>query len=528
MNRLESVTKPLMLAMALLIAAVVGGCGGQGADPILGGSGLLASGAADTTRPRVVSTTPVNGDTNVPTNRKVTATFSEDMAPASLQGAFTLTCSTPCVSPTGNTVSYAAGSKTATLTPSTVLDPTTQYTATVTTAATDLAGNALAGNQAALPAASNYVWMFTTGATTDTTAPTVTSVNPADLATGVALNSSINARFSEAMDQSTINSTTFTVQTTGTPLGPVLSGSFSYDPQTNIATFTPTSNLAPNTQYTATVTTGATDLAGIALAPGAVPNPWTFTTGGPTTLAPTAVNLGAAASFGIASRAGLTSTGVTVVNGDIALHPTAACTDATGNSGASQTCLVKTYSSPTGMTVNGSIYWAGDPFDNGSTANTVTNDLNTAWTEGQNKVDTQGPIAADEMGGKIFTPGVYHNANLGLMAGGVATLDAQNDANAVFIFKVDSSFVDSGTLLLPSSIVLTNGAQARNVWFVTGLDITIGSGTSWNGNILAGRTATILDGSTVNGRVLAGASGAGAITLTGAASPSVTTITVPQ
>ena len=76
-------------------------------------------------------------------------------------------------------------------------------------------------------------------------------------------------------------------------------------------------------------------------------------------------------------------------------------------------------------------------------------------------------------------------------------------------------------------IILKNGAQARNVWFVTGLDVTIGRGTSWNGNILAGRTATILDGSTVIGRVLAGASGAGAITLTGAASPSKTTITVP-
>ncbi|NTW99873.1 MAG: DUF3494 domain-containing protein, partial [Geobacteraceae bacterium] len=89
-------------------------------------------------------------------------------------------------------------------------------------------------------------------------------------------------------------------------------------------------------------------------------------------------------------------------------------------------------------------------------------------------------------------------------------------------------FTDSGTLLLPTQIKLVNGAQARNIWFVVGRDITIGRGTTWNGNILAGRTATILDGSTVTGRVLAGAAGAGAITLTGAASPSVTTISVPQ
>ena len=158
-----------------------------------------------------------------------------------------------------------------------------------------------------------------------------------------------------------------------------------------------------------------------------------------------AVNLGGVASFGIASRAGLTSTGVTVVNGDVALYPTATCTDATGNSGASRTCLVKTYASTTGMTVNGSIYWAGDPFDSGATANSVTNDLNVAWTEARAKVDTRSAIAADEIGGKTFIPGIYHNAALGLAAGGVATLDAQNDANAIFVFKVDSSFVDSGT-----------------------------------------------------------------------------------
>ena len=52
---------------------------------------------------------------------------------------------------------------------------------------------------------------------------------------------------------------------------------------------------------------------------------------------------------------------------------------------------MKTYSSPTGLTVNGSIYFAGDPFDNGGTANSVTNDLQIAWNEGKNKVDSNGP-----------------------------------------------------------------------------------------------------------------------------------------
>src|SRR5213075_1703071 len=126
---------------------------------------------------------------------------------------------------------------------------------------------------------------------------------------------------------------------------------------------------------------------------------------------------------------------------------------------------------------------------------TVATAVNTAWVEGQNKVDTfatgflGGQLAAAGPAGKVLAPGIYHEAALGMAAGTVTTLDGS--ASDVWIFKVDSSFVDSGTLLLPNQIKLVNGAQARNVWFVAGLDITIGSGTTWNGNILAGRTATI-------------------------------------
>jgi hypothetical protein len=242
---------------------------------------------------------------------------------------------------------------------------------------------------------------------------------------------------------------------------------------------------------------------------------------------PLAINLRGAARFGIASRAGLTTTGVTVVNGDVALHPTATCSDATGGAGGGpQSCLTRAYASATGMTVNGSIYWAGDPFDNGGTANSITNDLNIAWVEGKNKLQTQAAVAAEQLGGKTFAPGVYRNANLNLSAGSVATLDAQNDANAVFVFQVDSTLVDSGTVLATSKVVLANGAQARNVWFVVGANITIGHGTLWNGNILAGHDVVINDGATVNGRVIGGAAGAGAMTINGAAT--TTTINVPQ
>jgi hypothetical protein len=350
--------------------------------------------------------------------------------------------------------------------------------------------------------------------------PTVTSTDPLDTATDVGVSRTVNATFSEQMDPATISTATFTLKQ-GTTIIP---GTVKYAGMT--ATFTPATALSSNT-FTATIGTGAKSAAtGLSLA---ADYNWSFRTPvGVAPVVPLAINLRGAASFGLASRAGLTSTGVTMVNGDVALYPLATCSDATGDAGASQTCLVKTYSSSTGMTAKGSIFWAADPFDNGGTANSVTNDLQIAWNEGKSKADTKGPVIDNELSGKILLPGVYHNANLGLAAGGVATLDAKNDANAVFILKVDSTFVDSGTLLLPGRIDLVNGAQARNVWFVVGEALTIGSGTTWNGNVLVGGTATIKDGSTVNGRVLAGAAGAGSITLTGAASPSKTTINVPK
>ena len=102
------------------------------------------------------------------------------------------------------------------------------------------------------------------------TVPTVSSVAPADLAPSIAINTNIAATFSEAMNSSTINSTTFTLMQGTTPV----TGTVAYVGTTAI--FKPTSNLAVSTIYTATITTGAKNLAGNALA---APKTWSFTTG---------------------------------------------------------------------------------------------------------------------------------------------------------------------------------------------------------------------------------------------------------
>jgi hypothetical protein len=124
---------------------------------------------ADITRPRVELTVPattVPGPTGgVPVNTAISAVFTEPMAPATVNAtSFQLACAAPCVAPAG-TVTYVVGNRTAVYAPAAALVAGQTYTATITTQATDLAGNALAGNQAALPAASAYVWTFVTAAT---------------------------------------------------------------------------------------------------------------------------------------------------------------------------------------------------------------------------------------------------------------------------------------------------------------------------------------------------------------------------
>jgi len=220
MNKLLHGIRP-WLAASLLVALIAGCGGGGGRDEILGFDNELpvtAVAPADTTRPRVTLTVPattVPGPTGVPANAAVTATFTEDMAPASISAAsFTLTCVTPCVAPAGD-VTYAVGSRTAVFRPAAALTPGTTYTATVTMAATDLAGNALAGNQAPLPAASNYVWTFTAGVAVPPTTIIVASTHPANGAANVCLTDAVNATFNVhpglRMDPTTINAANFTV-----------------------------------------------------------------------------------------------------------------------------------------------------------------------------------------------------------------------------------------------------------------------------------------------------------------------------
>jgi hypothetical protein len=97
----------------------------------------------------------------------------------------------------------------------------------------------------------------------DRTSPSVTGTSPANNATGVLRGSNVTATFSEAMQASTINTTTFRLRKSGTTTN--VAAALSYDPATKRATLNPNANLQAGATYVATVTTGAKDLAGTQL-----------------------------------------------------------------------------------------------------------------------------------------------------------------------------------------------------------------------------------------------------------------------
>ncbi|HEX8520660.1 MAG TPA: Ig-like domain-containing protein [Tepidisphaeraceae bacterium] len=212
----------------------------------------FSTAAVDTTPPAVTGTSPVNGATNVSPSSVMTATFSE----AVQQNTISFVVKDGANNSVAGTITYDAGTKTATFTPTNPLNQSTTYTATVS-GAKDVAGNTMS-------AATN--WSFTTA---DLTPPTVTARTPANGANNVAVGSTVTATFSEAVQQNTI---AFVLKDAGNN---VVAGTVAYDALTKTATFTPSAALSELASYTATVS-GAQDLSGNAMTAGAT---WSFSTG---------------------------------------------------------------------------------------------------------------------------------------------------------------------------------------------------------------------------------------------------------
>jgi len=420
----------------------------------------------DTTPPTVSSTIPANMSTGVAINSAMSAVFSEAMDPLTVTTVtFTLNNGLTYVS---GVVTYAG--VTATFTPDANLTSSTTYTATITTGAKDLAGNALA---------SDYVWSWTTGATAENIAPTVSSTIPANLSTGVAINSAMAAVFSEAMDPLTVTTVTFTLNG-ATPV----SGTVTYSGVT--AVFTPASSLAANTTYTATITTGIKDLAGNALAVNKV---WTFTTGNSHQVP---VDLGSVDNFAILAKSGISTTGTTSIVGDIGVSPI----ESTGITGFGLT-MDASGEFATSSLVTGKVYAADYAPPTPTKMTTAVLDMQTAYTDAAGRtLPDYTELGAGDIGGLTLTPGLY-KWSTGVTIPTDVTLSG--GANDIWIFQIAQTLdISNG-----KQVILSGGAQARNIFWQVAGQTTLGTTSVFNGNILDQKAIVLNTGATLNGRALA-------------------------
>lgn len=325
--------------------------------------------------------------------------------------------------------------------------------------------------------------------------PTVTLVTPSDGSTLVCPNTAvITATFSKAMNPATMNTSTFTLTSSGTSVG----GAVTYVAATNIATFTPSSPplRPPGASFTATITTEATDTFGNHLASNKV---WMFQISPPCPPPPPPPSgLGAACTFGILAGSTVTNVVATAtrIRGDMGLSPGSSVT---GFQDSPANNYVGTGTHTVGMgLVTGIIHLTDPPPPSPTSAAAAQAALTVAYLDLAGRTAPAPATVAGDLQGQTLFPGIYKSSStLGIT--GTVTLDGQGNANAIWIFQIASALTTASN----SSVVLAGGAQARNIFWQVGSDGTLGTNSTFNGSILALSSITLTTGVTLNGRALA-------------------------
>jgi hypothetical protein len=187
-----------------------------------------------------------------------------------------------------------------------------------------------------------------------------------------------------------------------------------------------------------------------------------------------APSLGAAQSFAVLAATTVTNTGPSGMTGDVGVSPGSAVTGF-----------------PPGTFVSGSIHSA-----DAAAAAAQTSALN-AYNNLAGQACTT-DLTGQDLGGKTLTAGVYcFSSSAGLT--GILTLNAQNNPNAVFIFKMGTTITTASA----SSVVMINGGSLCNVFWQVGSSATLGTTTSFAGNILALTSITMTTGVSLAGRAIA-------------------------
>jgi hypothetical protein len=190
--------------------------------------------------------------------------------------------------------------------------------------------------------------------------------------------------------------------------------------------------------------------------------------------AQTAPGLGSAASFGVLGGQTVTNTGRTTIFGDLGVSPGSAITGF-----------------PPGSLTAGATHAAD------AVALQAQSDVTIAYDDLAGQACT-GDITGQDLGGQTLTEGVYCSTSSSQLTG-TLTLDAQGNADAVFIFKMVSTLTSASS----SSVSVINGGTACNVFWQVGSSATLGTTTQFVGNILALTSIALQNNADVVGRALA-------------------------
>jgi hypothetical protein len=187
---------------------------------------------------------------------------------------------------------------------------------------------------------------------------------------------------------------------------------------------------------------------------------------------PAAPSLGLARGYAVLGASAVTNTGGTAITGDL---------------GVSSPGI-----SPTGFppgTITGKIH-SGDASSAQAQAK-VTSAYNALAAKTCNT-----SLTGQDLGGRTLTRGVYCFTSSAQLTG---TLTLTGNASSVFIFKIASALNTASN----SSVVMTGGSLARNVYWQVGSSATLGSGTAFKGNIVALTSISLGTSASLSGRALA-------------------------
>jgi len=322
--------------------------------------------------------------------------------------------------------------------------------------------------------------------TGDSSAPTVSSVMPGTGATAVPINGYITATFSEAMNPATITIETFTVVGPG---GVAATGTTTLIAGGTTAIFTLSADLISNAAYTATITTGAEDLAGNALAGNYV---WTFGTSAVETISPAAVNLGTAGDFVLLAKSGISTTGTTTIVGNLGISPAAA----SYFTGFSQTLDSSTQFATASMVI-GRMYAADMAPTTPTKMTTAISDMETAFTDAAGRtLPAYTELGAGDVSGLTLVPGLYKWGTGLLITSGVTLSGSATD---VWIFQIAQDLTVSNGAI----ITLSGGALAKNVFWQVSGQAALGTTADFKGIILCQTAIVMRTGAMFNGRALA-------------------------